>query len=171
MASSRRQDKGKTLMGVDTSQAVEKEETLRISRLYFGLASMEAFYISFKDRRDLLKQEGPMESMPCLPSMFVRGRKVRITPEKINAFYWENQACLSTEDGLLKVSQMDHAHKGKLEKLAKAITSLIQQTLKKAMKLEFNKMGRLCAQVDVLENEVVALKEEVDRVSRPEHKP
>ncbi|MCD7467312.1 hypothetical protein HAX54_004659 [Datura stramonium] len=61
------------------------------------------------------------------------------------------------------MAQMASAHEAQLARLSKAIPPMIQQAIKMAMKLMINKLGSLCAQVDVLQNEAVSLWEKVNR--------
>ncbi|MCD9642624.1 hypothetical protein HAX54_029509, partial [Datura stramonium] len=50
--------------------------------------------------------------------------------------------------GILKMAQMAHAYNAQLVKLAKVIPPMIQQAIKKAMKLVVDKLGSLCARVN-----------------------
>ncbi|MCE3051270.1 hypothetical protein HAX54_049307, partial [Datura stramonium] len=59
----------------------------------------------------------------------------------------------SPASGLLKMAQVAHSHNAQLLKLAKTIPPMIQQAIKKAMKPMVDKLGSLCAGVDVLEGE------------------
>ncbi|MCE3215199.1 hypothetical protein HAX54_001241 [Datura stramonium] len=56
MYSPRHRDKGKAPMGIDTYQESNLEEEKRISQLFFGLEGMEAYYISFKEKRAIIEE-------------------------------------------------------------------------------------------------------------------
>ncbi|MCE2055567.1 hypothetical protein HAX54_042886 [Datura stramonium] len=68
-----------------------------------------------------------------------------------------------TKNGLLKVVQTDRVKKGQLVRLAKSIPPMIQQAIKTTLKPVVDKLGSLCDRIAVLENEVVSLREELDR--------
>ncbi|MCD9643258.1 hypothetical protein HAX54_030556 [Datura stramonium] len=53
MTSSRQRDKGKAPMVALKSQESEAEEAKRIDQLQFGLDKMEAYYVSFKEKRSI----------------------------------------------------------------------------------------------------------------------
>ncbi|MCD9639009.1 hypothetical protein HAX54_023246 [Datura stramonium] len=46
------------------------------------------FYASYRARQQLLKHKGRTEAFVCLTSVWVRGKKVSVTPEAINSLYW-----------------------------------------------------------------------------------
>ncbi|MCD9644211.1 hypothetical protein HAX54_032359 [Datura stramonium] len=46
------------------------------------------FYASYKTKKQLLKHKGRIDTLPCLPSIYVRGLKVPIAPKEINLLYW-----------------------------------------------------------------------------------
>ncbi|MCD7459764.1 hypothetical protein HAX54_041881 [Datura stramonium] len=64
---------------------------------------------------------------------------------------------------LLKMAQMDCANNAQIFKLARAIPPMIQSSIKTKMKPVVEKLSSLCARVDVLEVEVAAMREEIDR--------
>ncbi|MCD9642285.1 hypothetical protein HAX54_028987 [Datura stramonium] len=49
-------DKGKAPMGTDTDKEFDLAEEERISRLLFGLEEMEAYYLSFKEKRSITEE-------------------------------------------------------------------------------------------------------------------
>ncbi|MCE3051833.1 hypothetical protein HAX54_050934 [Datura stramonium] len=73
----------------------------------------------------------------------------------------------TTPPNLLKLAQMAQVHKSQLMKLAKAIPSMIQQAIKKAMQPARDKLKGLCTTVKVLENEVITLMKEVSTLTGP----
>ncbi|MCE3050101.1 hypothetical protein HAX54_046466, partial [Datura stramonium] len=62
---------------------------------------------------------------------------------------------------------MAQVHESQIMKLAKAIPSMIQQTIKKAMQTAREKLRGLCAIVEVLENEVITLRKDMDTLTVP----
>ncbi|MCD9637833.1 hypothetical protein HAX54_021340 [Datura stramonium] len=67
----------------------------------------------------------------------------------------------------LKLGQMVQVHESQLMKLSKAIPSMIQQAIKKAMQPAREKLKGLCTTVEVLENKVVTLRKEVATLTGP----
>ncbi|MCE3052480.1 hypothetical protein HAX54_052730 [Datura stramonium] len=57
---------------------------------------------------------------------------------------------------LLKIAQMAQEHESHIVKLSKAIPSMIQQAIKKAMQPTRDTLRGLCATVEVLENAVTS---------------
>ncbi|MCD7463278.1 hypothetical protein HAX54_050259, partial [Datura stramonium] len=72
-----------------------------------------------------------------------------------------------TPPDLLKVAKRDQVHKRHFVKLAKAIPSMIQLAIKKAMQLTRDKLESLCSTVEVLKSEVSTLRKEVYALSGP----
>ncbi|MCE5166038.1 hypothetical protein HAX54_014256, partial [Datura stramonium] len=56
ISSSKRWDKGKAPMGAGTHQDSYLAEEERISRLCSGLEGIEAFYLSFKEKRAIIEE-------------------------------------------------------------------------------------------------------------------
>ncbi|MCD9645491.1 hypothetical protein HAX54_034454 [Datura stramonium] len=73
----------------------------------------------------------------------------------------------STPTDLFKIAQMAQAHESQILKLAKAILSMIQQAIMKSMQPARNKLRGLCATVEVLQNDVIALRKDVATLIRP----
>ncbi|MCE0480864.1 hypothetical protein HAX54_038055 [Datura stramonium] len=46
------------------------------------------FYSSYRTRQRLLKHKDRIETLPCLPLVWVCGQEVPITPKAINSLYW-----------------------------------------------------------------------------------
>ncbi|MCD7460648.1 hypothetical protein HAX54_044045, partial [Datura stramonium] len=65
--------------------------------------------------------------------------------------------------GIFKMAQMARAHNAQLLKLSKDIPPMIQKAIKMAMQPVVDKLGSLCARVDMLEEEVAAKREDLDR--------
>ncbi|MCD7452453.1 hypothetical protein HAX54_016627 [Datura stramonium] len=223
------------------------------------------FYASYKARKQLLKHKGRIDTLPCLPSIWVRGIEVPITPEKINSLYWvepiqlhlifrkkvENkgnqfqwvanmislgqpQGAISrdliyhrdlnfeahiwtvpadsiitlstktdkaasamkrakcttcntspsassttstsqfhlavvhalTPPDLLKIAQRAKEHEIHILKLGKAIPSMIQTSIKKVLQPAKDELKSVCSTVEVLENEVISLREEVSALDK-----
>ncbi|MCE3215530.1 hypothetical protein HAX54_002738 [Datura stramonium] len=72
-----------------------------------------------------------------------------------------------TPPDFLKVAQRAQVHESQLVKLAKAIPSMIQLSIKKAMKPAKYILKRLCSIVEVLESEVITLRKYVAALSEP----
>ncbi|MCE3050808.1 hypothetical protein HAX54_048233 [Datura stramonium] len=64
---------------------------------------------------------------------------------------------------LLKMVQMARTYNSQILKLAKVIPHMIQSSIKMAMKPVVEKLSSLCARVDVLEREVTAMRDEIER--------
>ncbi|MCD9640906.1 hypothetical protein HAX54_026641 [Datura stramonium] len=73
----------------------------------------------------------------------------------------------TTPPDLLKLAQMDQVHESQLMKLAKAIPSMIQQVIKKAMQPARDKLKGFCTTVVVLENEMITLRKELATLTGP----
>ncbi|MCE0482113.1 hypothetical protein HAX54_040515, partial [Datura stramonium] len=73
----------------------------------------------------------------------------------------------TTPPDLLKLAQMAQVHESQVMKLAKAIPSMIQQAIKKAMQPSREKLKGLCTTVELLENEVITLRKEVAALTQP----
>ncbi|MCD7466296.1 hypothetical protein HAX54_002866 [Datura stramonium] len=58
---------------------------------------------------------------------------------------------------------MSWDHNAQLVRIAKDISSMIQHAIKTTMKPVVEKLESLCARVDVLEDDVVVLRKEIDR--------
>ncbi|MCD9642875.1 hypothetical protein HAX54_029917, partial [Datura stramonium] len=68
---------------------------------------------------------------------------------------------------LLIIAQMAQAHESQIIKLAKAILSMIQQAIKKAIQPAKDKLRGLCAKAEVLENDLISLRKDVARHADP----
>ncbi|MCE0480842.1 hypothetical protein HAX54_037994 [Datura stramonium] len=77
------------------------------------------------------------------------------------------EAHATTPHDLLKIAQMTQLHQSQIVKLAKAIPSMIQQAIKKAMQPARDKLRGLCTIVEVLENEVITLRKDVATLTTP----
>ncbi|MCE0482039.1 hypothetical protein HAX54_040373 [Datura stramonium] len=110
------------------------------------------FYASYKAWKCLQKHKVQTNTMPCLPSIWVRGQEVPITPEAINSLYWAEP---------IQPNSVFH------RKLEKAIPSMIQQAIKKAMQPARDKLRGLCTTIEVLENDVIALRKDVATLIGP----
>ncbi|MCD7451365.1 hypothetical protein HAX54_011294 [Datura stramonium] len=73
----------------------------------------------------------------------------------------------STPTDLLKITQMAQAHESQIVKLAKVIPYMIQQVIKKAMQPATDNLRGLYATVEVLENDMIALRKDVATLTRP----
>ncbi|MCD9643760.1 hypothetical protein HAX54_031431 [Datura stramonium] len=67
----------------------------------------------------------------------------------------------------LKIAQRAQVHESQLVKLAKAIPSMIQLSIKKAMQPAKDKLKSLCSTVEVLDSEVITLRKEVSALGEP----
>ncbi|MCD9560543.1 hypothetical protein HAX54_019240 [Datura stramonium] len=65
-----------------------------------------------------------------------------------------------TPPDLLKIAQRAQVHESQLVKLAKAIPSMIQIAIKKAMQPAKDKLKSLCSTVEVLKSKVISLRQE-----------
>ncbi|MCE0481319.1 hypothetical protein HAX54_038997 [Datura stramonium] len=138
-----RPHKGQTSLNTSNASSLSSEEAQRIQFNRFGLARMEKYYVSFKEKRSIhaeaqievesfknsfpdiyyqigMRDWGPLtipgdpyfpemlwefyasykvrqrlqehkgrtDTLPCLPSVWVRGQEVPITLEAINSLYW-----------------------------------------------------------------------------------
>ncbi|MCD7458895.1 hypothetical protein HAX54_039519 [Datura stramonium] len=100
MSTSKRNRKGKAPMANTDIQYIPFDEALRIVHLCFGLARMEEYYVSFKEKRSInaglnlrmqqriLKHKGRVDTILCLLFVWVWGQEVNITPEVINSIDW-----------------------------------------------------------------------------------
>ncbi|MCD7457680.1 hypothetical protein HAX54_035843 [Datura stramonium] len=68
---------------------------------------------------------------------------------------------------LLHIAQRAKMHENQLLRLAKALPSMIQNAIKKALQPAKDKLATLCSIVDVLESEVGTLKQEVAALTTP----
>ncbi|MCE3216161.1 hypothetical protein HAX54_005154 [Datura stramonium] len=67
----------------------------------------------------------------------------------------------SPPQDLLNIAQREKIQENQLVRLAKAISSMIQSALKKALQPAKDKLTHLCSKVDVLESEVTTLQQEM----------
>ncbi|MCD7456799.1 hypothetical protein HAX54_033233 [Datura stramonium] len=99
----------------------------------------------------------------CMPFVPIIGQTVRA----------DNMITFSTktdkDDPTINRSKSQRAqvHEIQLVKLAKAIPSMIQTTIKKIMQLGKDKLTSLCSTVEVLEREVISLRREVAALDEP----
>ncbi|MCE3052155.1 hypothetical protein HAX54_051721 [Datura stramonium] len=72
-----------------------------------------------------------------------------------------------TPPNLLNITQRAKIHESQLMGLAKAIPSMIQLAIKKALQLAKDNLTSLCSTVEVLEREVITLRKEVAALNAP----
>ncbi|MCD9639702.1 hypothetical protein HAX54_024408, partial [Datura stramonium] len=66
-----------------------KEKRCNHAEAQFEVYSFKnAFPNIYEDQQWILKNKGRTETLPCLPSVWVHGQEVPITPEAINLLYW-----------------------------------------------------------------------------------
>ncbi|MCE0481762.1 hypothetical protein HAX54_039780 [Datura stramonium] len=164
-------------MGAGTNKKSYPLEEERISHLRFGLKGMKAYYLSYKENRVITENvkfnvESFQTNFPNIANQFEVQAEVDFKTSDPPTSKISDDASISlTADkhvppkasGLLKIAHMARSHNTQLLKLAKTIPLMILQAIKKVMKLVVDKLGSLCAQMDVLEGEVAAIREELNR--------
>ncbi|MCE3214900.1 hypothetical protein HAX54_000236 [Datura stramonium] len=174
---------------------------------YFSKLVWE-FYASYWARKQLLKHKGHIDTLPCLPSVWVRGLEnttevlievailvacimdhVHINVGELIADEFKRRAktppppstysTTSTTQfhpavvpaptplDFLKIAQRAQVHESQLMKLSKAIPSMIQTAIKKAMQPTKDKLKSLCSTIEVLQSEVISLRREVVALGEP----
>ncbi|MCD7470933.1 hypothetical protein HAX54_011171 [Datura stramonium] len=149
------------------------------------------FYASYRARQQLVKHRGCTEAFSCLASVWVRGQEANnvitlatkidkeapvmkrakytgnMTPPSPSASTHTTAPLHTTEfhnsppPDLLNIAQRAKIHENQLVQLVKAISSMIQSAIKKALHPAKDKLASLFSIVDVLESEVGTLKQEV----------
>ncbi|MCD7458122.1 hypothetical protein HAX54_037369 [Datura stramonium] len=168
-------------------------QSTRIEHIHFGLAGMEEYYMSFKEKWSIhaktqfevesfkidfsniyyhigMRDWGPF-TIPADPYFPELGQEVQITPEAINSLYWVEPI---KPHSVFRRNVEDKANQFQwvsstinIIKLAKVIPSMIQQAIKRAMQPARDKLRGLCATVEVLENDVIALRKDVAALTGP----
>ncbi|MCE3215969.1 hypothetical protein HAX54_004222 [Datura stramonium] len=134
MSLSSQRAKGNTLMVFEASHEPDLDEEWKIAQLYFGLAGLEAYYLSF---RSLFPKIG--KRILCLLSGSIGHLEYTGRVDEMRLFSFIM-----------------------LVKLAKVIPSMIHHAIKAVMKPVVDKLGNLCAWVDILESDVAALRKEME---------
>ncbi|MCD7460176.1 hypothetical protein HAX54_043002 [Datura stramonium] len=159
MSTSRRTTKGKAPMSNIDAQTAPSDETQRLTHIRFGLDGMEEYYTSFKEKRSIhAETQFDVESFKIdFSNIYYHIGMQDWGPFTIHIDpYFPELVCTKAQE-----------HESQILKLAKAIPSMIQQAIKKAMQPARNKLRGLCATVEILENEVIALRKDMATLTRP----
>ncbi|MCD9638176.1 hypothetical protein HAX54_021952 [Datura stramonium] len=158
LASSRRPD-----LGLCSSQKVDRVLTLNFPLFPFSTIShifnKPSFHLTSINIHLALAQS-PSLSSPLNSSSHLPFHSTDIPTNSA-------EAPTTTLTDVLKIAQMAQVNESQIVKLAKAISSMIQHAIKKAMKPYRDKLRGLYSTVEVLENEVIALRNDVATLTGP----
>ncbi|MCE3049425.1 hypothetical protein HAX54_044805 [Datura stramonium] len=177
--------------------SLPSDETQCITYICFGLAGMEEYYMYFKEKQSIHAETEFEASCPLFrlldkivwadgmitldakidkdaPALKrAKDTKNRTQPppsmlsSTIDGQFQVAEVPASTPTDLFKIAQIAQAHESQIVKLAKSIPSMIQQAIKKSMQPARDKLRGRCSTIEVLENDVIAFKKDVDILTRP----